>query len=50
MYQNCIQMDQKGSQRALLAQTINEIVKLLIEAHNQKKDVNLNRLKCIVCG
>ncbi|CAP39624.3 Protein CBR-ELPC-3 [Caenorhabditis briggsae] len=41
-------MDDKGSQRALLAQTVNEIVKLLIEAHNQKKDVNLNRLKCIV--
>ncbi|EFP05422.1 CRE-ELPC-3 protein [Caenorhabditis remanei] len=41
-------MEDKGSQRALLAQTVNEIVKLLIEAHNQKKDVNLNRLKCIV--
>lgn len=36
------------SQRALLTQTVNEIVKLLIDAHNQKKDVNLNRLKCVV--
>ncbi|CAB3397839.1 unnamed protein product [Caenorhabditis bovis] len=41
-------MEEKASQKALLTQTVNEIVKLLIDAHNQKKDINLNRLKCLV--
>ncbi|CAI2353952.1 unnamed protein product [Caenorhabditis sp. 36 PRJEB53466] len=41
-------MEERVSQRALLTQTVNEIVKVLIEAHNQKKDINLNRLKCVI--
>uniref|UniRef100_A0A1I7XCS3 G_PROTEIN_RECEP_F1_2 domain-containing protein n=1 Tax=Heterorhabditis bacteriophora TaxID=37862 RepID=A0A1I7XCS3_HETBA len=29
--------------------TVNEIVAHLVEAHRTQKDVNLNRLKCLVC-
>ena len=36
------------SERELMALTVNEIVAALVDAHKQRKDVNLNRLKCLV--
>ncbi|VDO09854.1 unnamed protein product [Haemonchus placei] len=36
------------SQREAMALTINEIVAHLVEAHREHKDVNLNRLKCVI--
>ncbi|KAK6041126.1 hypothetical protein COOONC_21370 [Cooperia oncophora] len=36
------------SQREAMALTVNEIVAHLVEAHREHKDVNLNRLKCVI--
>ncbi|KAJ1368139.1 Elongator complex protein 3 [Parelaphostrongylus tenuis] len=36
------------SQREAMALTINEIVARLVEAHREHRDVNLNRLKCLI--
>ncbi|VDP09493.1 unnamed protein product [Heligmosomoides polygyrus] len=36
------------SQREAMALTVNEIIAHLVEAHREHKDVNLNRLKCVM--
>ncbi|KAE9421289.1 hypothetical protein Angca_004952 [Angiostrongylus cantonensis] len=36
------------SQREAMTLTINEIVAHLVEAHRERRDVNLNRLKCVI--
>lgn len=41
---------EKESKKETLARCVNEIIVNLIKAHKERKDVNLNRLKCDIAS
>ncbi|XP_065061990.1 elongator complex protein 3 isoform X2 [Rhopilema esculentum] len=49
MGKNRPKIDQNLSQAELMLKTISEIISELVDAHEKKKDINLNRLKGSVC-
>jgi len=49
MGKNRLKVDPNLSQAELMLKTISEIINQLVDAHEKKKDINLNRLKGSIC-